>query len=35
VKNIPFLKGQKGKIKYIDNISPLWVFLGVGKGSEK
>ena len=23
VKNSPFLKGQKGKIKYIDNISPL------------
>lgn len=23
VKNSPFLRGQKGKIKYIDNISPL------------
>ena len=22
-KNRPFLRGQKGKIKYIDNISPL------------
>ena len=22
-KNSPFLRGQKGKIKYIDNISPL------------